>query len=257
MQRIDEEFCAGLILEVTQLSIGELSMLKSIDTKFVRKSFLVLMCSLASCKVPDECISKPLLTKVLKQRVSHLGNLFATNQLSDVACKGRINWYHVGLYRVEFASDYATVSKVCWLYDDSIKADVSDEGITHDFDVDMAWSPRCSAFVYKSRRHEIWNMFTKGQQKAMQMWNGQPEQLKTAVKITIEEMAEVAPKTTEVAMSDLRKDTQEKRNKAVEEARNRLKDSKAEAATKRRRISLKEAGVKSSTAMKHEVAKKK
>ena len=190
-------------------------------------------------------MSKPVLTKILELRTAKLGNVFKNLALADVMNGGLINWYNVGFYGV--AVHEHQVKQVVFIYNrEKTVVDISSEGITDDFEIDSAWSPKLAMFVLGSRQHNIYQFFAKQKlQKEIEVWTGSPTDLKTyAVQAATEVNATKTPTDATPRKSELMKATNEKRADAIKAAREKLAETKGEAAVKKRRISLKTAVTK-------------
>jgi len=239
--KVDEEFIAEMVVKHTKLAVANVSKCRAFDPKFCSRMWQLMWNALLGLKLPAECIAKPVLRGLVAKRLNDLGNVFKDLKVDGVHVleSGKVNWGKIGIFRATVRAgsketDDTIITSLKHVYS-ATAVDVSEEGITEDFDFDFNWSVKQAIFVRNSRKHAIWEFFkTPEQKKAIAPWSGNPKALQDAARAIKDDLARSTTSSVEVTRSDLLKDTTEKRSQAISAAKAKLAQAREENAKKRR-----------------------
>ena len=181
IQKLDEDFQATAIVAHTDLDPACLSQLKSYDAKFVTKFFAVMMNCTPALKLPAACISKPVVTRLIARRIALLGHKpFDKLEKKDAVAGSKINWGKVGLFRLHVNG--GKVTAVASVFNPEIKTDCTAEDITADFTIERGWALKQATLEKGSRKHPIFELFSREQRKFLAQWSGADKEVNDLVK---------------------------------------------------------------------------
>jgi len=242
MNKVCETFMATEICARTGLTGTELSTAMALDPKFVRYFFYVMCNTSAATKLPSACIQKPVLRKLIAERVEKLGSSFHYLDRATLFSAGKINWGKCGYYSFQMKAGTNTVQYISFVHDKDVKTpDISEEGITSDFSIEHGWSIKLATFTKGSRNHSVSQLFSEEQRKKLVGWTGAEKGVTTAVDGIVAHFATAAgAPQVEISKAVLSEETNKKRTEAMNAARLKLAETKS-ATAKKRKVSIAEA----------------
>lgn len=239
--KLEEDFVLGWIAKNTELSANDLSKCRAFDSKFTHKLFLLMVHAMAGTKVPESCRSKRVLARALDMRLHQLGAPFELLKVDnkDIMQSGKVNWARLGIFKVT-TNDKNIITDFTHLFSGE-KCNVEKEGISDDFTFEGNWNARAATLIKSSRKHLVWELFSKAQQLKMAPWTGSCKSLCENAEQSVVYFKGLAEDDIKViGKDDYMKETNQKRSFAIKAAREKLELARAEA-QKKRRISVADA----------------
>jgi len=242
MHKLDDTFMAAMICQHTKLTGPCLSALKALDSKFVCKFFFVMLNTSAAVKLPNACLSKPVVRKLVAKRVAVVAGAFSNLNKAQCITNGKVNWGNAGFFKLQLVEGTNTVSHVMFRFNPEIKTeDISAEGITSDFSLEKGWNIRMAELIKGSRRHGVFDLVTEEKRKFLVGWQGSEKEVNTMVEQIVVELAvQAGTPEIEVSKAQLNEATSKKRTDAMQAARAKLASTKSET-VKKRRVNIAEA----------------
>ena len=236
MGQVDEDWIAGCIVRHTQLTWSVVSTCRSFDSKSVLMFWQVLMNTSLSCRFPEECKAKPVLSLVVDARVLELGEVFKELKVDDVHifAGGKFNRSNIRIFRPKHASDEDRLETIFHLYIKK-EANIYGEDIDSTVDIDQNWLANAAKLKRGNRSHGIIGFWKSAEHGAMMPWSGHPQVLVDAVADAVAKINAITTSTKiEEAHDKFTEEFNKQRRQAMHQARERLAQSKQDSARKRR-----------------------
>lgn len=240
--RMDETWTAGVIHQVSGLSMATLSKIKEWDADAVRHIWCFLHNATMLTVAPPVCVDKRVMKAVSSKRMADVGerhNILKTKGF--VSASGQVNWLY-GVYELGFDAESTRLVSILHrptLDKCAIDADV---GIDSSFDLLFNWSDTQAELQKgKARRFRLQRFFGRNQgPNKVEQWSGKSKQFLAMAADIAADLERQRPETGSIeaaAAEEFQQHIQATRSAATERARQTL-TRRMEETNKKRKVTL-------------------